>query len=93
MRTAVFAVLGSQLPGDSGPARYDLPQSCVATALRKYGSKGKRRDRNRCYEDETQSVFEIITQPMARFLELNFRLSRATLPLLEVRAPYNPDTR
>ena len=32
----------------------------LATALRKYGSKGKRRDRNRCYEDETQSVFEII---------------------------------
>ena len=23
-----FAVLGSQLPGDSGPTRYDLPQSC-----------------------------------------------------------------
>ena len=36
----------------------------LATALKEYGSKGKRRDRNRCYEDETQSVFEIITQPM-----------------------------
>ena len=48
----------------------------LATALRKYGSKGKRRDRNRCYEDETQSVFEIITQPMQLFLELNF-LGRA----------------
>ena len=67
-----------QLPGDSGPTRYDLPQSCnnLATALRKYGSKGKRRDRSRCYEDETQSVFEIITQPMQLFLELNF-LGRA----------------
>ena len=93
MRTAVRSTWVSTSCGDSGPTRYDLPQSCVATALRKYGSKGKRRDRNRCYEDETQSVFEIITQPMARFLELNFRLSRATLPLLEVRAPYNPDTR
>ena len=61
-------------PGLHVTTFHNLVTILVATALRKYGSKGKRRDRSRCYEDETQSVFEIITQPMQlfSFLELNF---------------------